>query len=149
MWLWIKWTRYKVSWQILQFMIKKEQKYTYISVLQYYLITIITFAFTFLKVSICACPILLVFNTFRQLVTYCLFCWHWRTSSLRNGRYYCSSVNKNASIEEIEAAGLGAYYTDHGVDVYPQSAAGVPFTAAYIACKGDAIANLQEDLAAD
>ena len=58
-------------------------------------------------------------------------------------------LTKNASIEEIEAAGLGAYYTDHGVDVYPQSAAGVPFTAAYIACKGDAIANLQEDLAAE
>ena len=35
--------------------------------------------------------------------------------------------------EEIEKAGLGAYYTDHGVDVYPSSAAGVPFTAAYAA----------------
>ena len=33
--------------------------------------------------------------------------------------------------------------------MYPQSAAGVPFTAAYIAAKGDPIANLQEDLAAD
>lgn len=40
-------------------------------------------------------------------------------------------------------------HTPHGVDVYPSSAAGVPFTAAYIACKGDPIANLQEDLAAD
>ena len=58
-------------------------------------------------------------------------------------------LTKNASIEEIETAGLGPYYTDHGVDVYPQSAAGVPFTAAYIACKGDAIANLQENLAAE
>ena len=58
-------------------------------------------------------------------------------------------LTKNASIEEIEKAGLGAYYTDHGVDVYPQSAAGNPWTAAYIACKGDPIANLQEDLAAD
>ena len=58
-------------------------------------------------------------------------------------------LTKNASIEEIEAAGLAPYYTDHGVDVYPVSAAGVPFTAAYIACKGDAIANLQEDLAAE
>ena len=58
-------------------------------------------------------------------------------------------LTKNASIEEIEAAGLGPYYTDHGVDVYPQSAGGVPFTASYIACKGDAIANLQEDLAAE
>ena len=40
-------------------------------------------------------------------------------------------LTKNASIEEIEAAGLGPYYTDHGVDVYPQSAGGVPFTASY------------------
>ena len=52
-------------------------------------------------------------------------------------------------VEELEKAGLGAYYTDHGVDVYPQSAAGVPFTAAYIACKGDPVAKLQEDLAAE
>lgn len=40
-------------------------------------------------------------------------------------------------------------YTPHGVDVYPQSAAGVPFNANCLACKGDAIANLQEDLAAE
>ena len=39
--------------------------------------------------------------------------------------------------------------TPHGLDVYPVSAAGVPFTAAYIAAKGDPIANLQEDLAAE
>lgn len=58
-------------------------------------------------------------------------------------------LTKNASIEEIETAGLSAYYTDHGVDVYPQSAAGVPFDANCLACKGDAIANLQEDLAAE
>ena len=58
-------------------------------------------------------------------------------------------LTDGASIEEIQKAGLGPYYTDHGVDVYPQSAAGAPFTAAYIACKGDPIANLQEDLAAE
>ena len=58
-------------------------------------------------------------------------------------------LTKNASIEDIEKAGLAPYYTDHGVDVYPVSAAGNPFTAAYIAVKGDPIANLQEDLAAD
>ncbi len=58
-------------------------------------------------------------------------------------------LTDGVSVEEIEKAGLGAYYTDHGVDVYPSSAAGVPFTAAYIACKGDAVANLQEDLAAE
>ena len=42
-------------------------------------------------------------------------------------------LTKDASIEEIEAVGLGSYYTDHGVDVYPQSSAGTPFTAAYVA----------------
>ena len=51
--------------------------------------------------------------------------------------------------QELEKAGLGAYYTDRGVDVYPQSAAGVPFSANCLACKGDPIANLQEDLAAE
>ncbi len=35
------------------------------------------------------------------------------------------------------------------MDVYPQSASGVPFTAAYLATKGDPIANLTEDLAAE
>ncbi len=58
-------------------------------------------------------------------------------------------LTQGASLEEIEKAGLSAYYTDHGVDVYPQSAAGVPFNANAFACKGDVIANLQEDLAAE
>ena len=58
-------------------------------------------------------------------------------------------LTDGCTAEELEKAGLGAYYTDHGVDVYPQSAAGIPFTAAYIAAKGDPIANLQEDLAAE
>ena len=58
-------------------------------------------------------------------------------------------LTDGVSVEELERAGLGAYYTDHGVDVYPQSAAGVPFTAAYIAAKGDPVANLQENLAAE
>ena len=58
-------------------------------------------------------------------------------------------LTKGCSAEELERAGLGAYYTDHGVDVYPQSAAGMAFNANCLACKGDPIANLQEDLAAD
>ena len=58
-------------------------------------------------------------------------------------------LTENVCPEELEKAGLGAYYTDHGVDVFPVSAAGNPFTASYIAAKGDPIANLQEDLAAE
>ena len=58
-------------------------------------------------------------------------------------------LTKDASIEEIEKAGLQAYYTDHGLDVYPQAAAGFPLSTLAIAAKGDPIANLQEDLAAE
>lgn len=58
-------------------------------------------------------------------------------------------LTKGVCPEELEKAGLGAYYTDHGVDIYPQSAAGMPFNANCLACKGDPIANLQEDLAAE
>ena len=49
----------------------------------------------------------------------------------------------------LEAEGLGDYYTDHGWSVYPQAAAGFPWNAATIAVKGDPIADLQEDLAAE
>lgn len=54
-----------------------------------------------------------------------------------------------ASPEELKQAGLGDYYTDHGWGVYPQSAAGMPFSASVLAVKGDAVADLQEDLAAE
>ena len=53
------------------------------------------------------------------------------------------------SADEMEKAGLGAYYTDHGVGVYPQSAGGTPFSASVLAVKGDPVADLQEDLAAE
>ena len=49
----------------------------------------------------------------------------------------------------MKKAGVGDYYTDHGLGVYPQAAAGWPWNAATIAVKGDPIADLQEDLAAE
>ena len=58
-------------------------------------------------------------------------------------------LTDGASPEEMKMAGLGSYYTDHGWGVYPQSAAGYPFSASVLAVKGDAIADLQEDLAAE
>ena len=58
-------------------------------------------------------------------------------------------LTKDSSIEDVEKAGLQAYYTDHGLDVYAQAASGVPFNAMTFAAKGDPVANLQEDLAAE
>ena len=51
--------------------------------------------------------------------------------------------------DEILAAGLDPYYVNHGLGVYPSSAAGVPFTAAYLQSKGDPITDLYEDMAAE
>ncbi len=56
---------------------------------------------------------------------------------------------KGVPAKVLEREGLGAYYSDHDHAVYPNSAAGVPFTAAYIQSKGDPVADLVEDLAAE
>ena len=58
-------------------------------------------------------------------------------------------LTKGVSPDVLKKAGLGAYYTDHGISVYPQSAAGMPFTAAALQVKGDPITDLTEDLAAE
>ena len=55
----------------------------------------------------------------------------------------------NASPDEMRAAGLDPYYVDHGVGIYPQSAAGVPFSACALQSKGDPITDLYEDMAAE
>lgn len=50
---------------------------------------------------------------------------------------------------DLKKGGFDAYFTDHTLGVFPQSAGGHPFTAAYIGVKGDPITELHEDLAAD
>lgn len=56
---------------------------------------------------------------------------------------------KNAPLKEIEAAGLGGYYADHDKALFYIDASGNPWTATYIQSKGDPIADLTEDMAAD
>ncbi|GAE89880.1 manganese catalase family protein [Acetivibrio straminisolvens] len=58
-------------------------------------------------------------------------------------------LTRGVPADVLERAGLGAYYTDHDHAVYPMGASGTPFTAAYIQSKGDPIADLHEDLAAE
>ena len=58
-------------------------------------------------------------------------------------------LTRNLSEDEIRTAGFDAYFTDHTTGIYPQAASGVPFDAKYIGVKGDVIADLNEDLAAD
>lgn len=58
-------------------------------------------------------------------------------------------LTANLSIEEIKAQGFGDYFVDHTVGVYPQAAAGVPYTAAFMQSKGDPITDLFEDMGAE
>lgn len=74
------------------------------------------------------------------------------TEELSHVEMICTMVHqltKNATIKELEDAGLGDYYTEHGVSLYPIDASGNPFTASYFASTGDVIANLSEDMAAE
>ncbi|MGE5558375.1 MAG: manganese catalase family protein [Bacillota bacterium] len=54
-----------------------------------------------------------------------------------------------APLDEIKAAGLGGFYADHDRAVYYVNGDGVPWNAAYIQAKGDPIADLHEDMAAE
>ena len=56
---------------------------------------------------------------------------------------------RDASLKEIEDAGLLGYYTLHGRGVYPADPNGVPFTAAYVQSTGDPITDIVEDMAAE
>ena len=58
-------------------------------------------------------------------------------------------LTRNLTPDEIKASGFDKYYVDHGTGIYPASAEGVPFNAAAIASKSDALASIHEDLAAE
>jgi spore coat protein JC len=58
-------------------------------------------------------------------------------------------LTKDASPEQLDAAGLGEHFVNHDKALFYNSAAGVPWTAAYIQAKGDPIADLYEDIAAE
>ncbi|MNJ48499.1 manganese catalase family protein [Paenibacillus bouchesdurhonensis] len=58
-------------------------------------------------------------------------------------------LTKDATVEELAAAGLAPHYVAHDSALFYENASGVPFTAAYIQAKGDPIADLYEDIAAE
>jgi spore coat protein JC len=58
-------------------------------------------------------------------------------------------LTKDATPAQMEAAGLGDHYAAHDKALYYQNASGVPWTAAFIQAKGDPLADLYEDIAAE
>lgn len=58
-------------------------------------------------------------------------------------------LTRNLSMEEIKKSGFDTYFVDHTTGVYPTSASGFPWSAAGMQSKGDVLADLHEDLAAE
>ncbi|MDG0790250.1 manganese catalase family protein [Cohnella ginsengisoli] len=58
-------------------------------------------------------------------------------------------LTKDASVEQLEAAGLGPNYAVRDHAMFYENAGGVPWTATYIQAKGDPLADLYEDIAAE
>ena len=58
-------------------------------------------------------------------------------------------LTRNLKDSQIQDSAFMPYFVDHTVGVYPTFASGTPWNAATIAVKGDPIADLTEDLAAE
>ena len=58
-------------------------------------------------------------------------------------------LTRNLTEEQIREAGFAPYFVDHTAGVYPTAASGSPWNAAGIGVKGDVIADLTENLAAE
>lgn len=58
-------------------------------------------------------------------------------------------LTRNLCEEEIKKSGFDTYFVDHTTGVYPLAASGVPHDMKYIGVKGDVLADLHEDLAAE
>ncbi|MBR1749258.1 MAG: manganese catalase family protein, partial [Ruminococcus sp.] len=58
-------------------------------------------------------------------------------------------LTKDLTIEQIKEAGFDDYFVDHTTGIFPTSASGMPYTAASMQVKGDAITDLHENMAAE
>ena len=58
-------------------------------------------------------------------------------------------LTRNLKDSQIQDSSFAPYFVDHTTGVFPTFASGMPWSAATIAVKGDPIADLTEDLAAE
>ena len=58
-------------------------------------------------------------------------------------------LTRDLSEKDIKTVGFDAYFVDHTTGIYPTAASGFPWSAAGMQVKGDLIADLTEDLAAE
>ena len=74
------------------------------------------------------------------------------TEELAHMEMICAMVHqltRNLTEKEIMESGFDKYFVDHTNGVYPQAASSLPWRAEQIQSKGDVLADLHEDLAAE
>ena len=74
------------------------------------------------------------------------------TEELAHLEMICAMVyqlTRNLTEKDIKESGFDKYFVDHTNAVYPIAAAGIPWRAEYVQAKGDVLADLHEDLAAE
>ncbi len=74
------------------------------------------------------------------------------TEEINHMEIICAMIyqlTKNLTPEQAKEAGFDAYYIDHTTGLWPQAAAGIPFTSLEFQSKGDPFADLFENLAAE
>ena len=74
------------------------------------------------------------------------------TEELAHLEMICAMVyqlTKNLTEQQIKESGFDKYFVDHTTAVYPVAATALPWRAEYIQAKGDILADLHEDLAAE
>lgn len=60
-----------------------------------------------------------------------------------------TKLMEGATKEQLQKAGMDAHYVEHAFNPFYIDTTGNPWTAAYIQAKGDPVADLHEDLAAE
>lgn len=58
-------------------------------------------------------------------------------------------LTRSLTEKQMQEGGFAPYFVDHSAGIYPTAASGFPWNAASMAVKGDPIADLTEDLAAE
>ena len=58
-------------------------------------------------------------------------------------------LTRNLKDNQIQDSAFAPYFVDHTTGVYPTAASGFPWSAASMQVKGDPMADLTEDLAAE
>lgn len=58
-------------------------------------------------------------------------------------------LTRNLKDSQIQDSAFAPYFVDHTTGVYPTTASGTPFTAAFLQVKGDPLTDLVEDMGAE